>query len=95
MRAIKPSDGMESLLVSQMVAAHSAAMEWFGRAERSVQNLETADLCLRQAHKLLTLYLKQFAALERKRNKSRQKVTVEHVHVDSGGQAIVGVVEQQ
>jgi hypothetical protein len=32
-------------------------------------------------------------ALNRHRGKGQQKVTVEHVHVHSGGQAIVGTVE--
>jgi hypothetical protein len=31
--------------------------------------------------------------LNRHRGKGQQKVTVEHVHVHSGGQAVVGVVE--
>jgi hypothetical protein len=34
-------------------------------------------------------------ALNRHRGKGQQKVTVEHVHVHSGGQAIVGTVECQ
>jgi hypothetical protein len=32
-------------------------------------------------------------ALNRHRGKGQQKITVEHVHVHSGGQAVVGVVE--
>ena len=32
-------------------------------------------------------------ALNRHRGKGQQKVTVEHVHVHSGGQAVVGMVE--
>ena len=32
-------------------------------------------------------------ALNRHRGKGQQKVTVEHVHVHAGGQAVVGVVE--
>ena len=32
-------------------------------------------------------------ALNRNRGKGQQKVTVEHVHVHSGGQAIVGAVQ--
>jgi hypothetical protein len=32
-------------------------------------------------------------ALNRQRGKGQQKVTVEHVHVHSGGQAVVGMVE--
>jgi hypothetical protein len=32
-------------------------------------------------------------ALNRHRGKGQQKITVEHVHVHSGGQAVVGIVE--
>ena len=32
-------------------------------------------------------------ALNRHRGKGAQKITVEHVHVHTGGQAVVGVVE--
>jgi hypothetical protein len=34
----------------------------------------------------------QVEALQRYRGKGQQKVTVEHVHVRSGGQAIVGTI---
>jgi hypothetical protein len=42
--------------------------------------------------KLLRTYTAQLEALQRYRGKGQQKVTVEHVHVHSGGQAIVGAV---
>jgi hypothetical protein len=35
----------------------------------------------------------QVEALQRYRGKGQQKVTVEHVHVHSGGQAIVGALQ--
>jgi hypothetical protein len=41
----------------------------------------------------MTLYAKQLEALNKHRGKGQQKVTVEHVHVAPGGQAIVGNVE--
>jgi hypothetical protein len=44
------------------------------------------------AIKLLRTYTKQMEALQRYRGKGQQKVTVEHVRVHSGGQAIVGTV---
>jgi hypothetical protein len=34
----------------------------------------------------------QIEALQRYRGKGQQKFTVEHVHVNAGGQAIVGAV---
>src|SRR5258705_4197220 len=41
-----------------------------------------------------TSYALLLDALNRHRGKGQQKVTVEHVHVHSGGQAIVGMVER-
>jgi hypothetical protein len=38
-------------------------------------------------------YATLLEALNRHRGKGQQKVTVEHVHVHSGGQAVVGMVE--
>src|SRR4030088_2918743 len=48
---------------------------------------------LSQANKLSRTYAVLLEALNRHRGKGQQKVTVEHVHVHSGGQAIVGAVE--
>ena len=45
-----------------------------------------------QANKLCRTYALLLDALNRHRGKGQQKVTVEHVHVNAGGQAIVGVV---
>src|ERR1700730_8191147 len=44
------------------------------------------------AVKLLRTFAAQAEALQRYRGKGQQKVTVEHVHVHTGGQAIVGSV---
>jgi len=49
---------------------------------------------LSQANKLSRTYAVLVDALNRHRGKGQQKVTVEHVHVHSGGQAIVGTVER-
>jgi hypothetical protein len=48
---------------------------------------------LNQANKRSRTYTLLLDALNRHRGKGQQKVTVEHVHVHSGGQAVVGVVE--
>ena len=48
---------------------------------------------LNQANKLSRTYATLLEALNRHRGKGQQKVTVEHVHVHSGGQAVVGMVE--
>src|SRR5262245_58343264 len=48
---------------------------------------------LNQANKLTRSFSMLLDTLNRHRGKGQQKVTVEHVHVHSGGQAIVGNVE--
>src|SRR5205807_8786289 len=46
-----------------------------------------------QANKLSRTYAMLVDALNRYRGKGQQKVTVEHVHVHPGAQAVVGMVE--
>jgi hypothetical protein len=82
------------MIAAQMIAAHSAAMECYRRAMLSEQTLEGRRENLSQANKLSRTYTLLLEALNRHRGKGQQKVTVEHVHVHEGGQAIVGHVEQ-
>ncbi|UAB78983.1 hypothetical protein INR77_04615 [Erythrobacter sp. SCSIO 43205] len=42
---------------------------------------------------MMTLYARQLGTLNKHRGKGQQKVTVEHVKVEKGSQAIVGNVE--
>ena len=57
------------------------------------QAFETRQGNLNQANKLSRTFSTLLEALNRHRGKGQQKVTVEHVHVHEGGQAIVGNVE--
>jgi len=57
------------------------------------QTFESRRENLSQGNKLSRTYAVLLDALNRHRGKGQQKVTVEHVHVHSGGQAIVGAVE--
>src|SRR3982074_2938773 len=63
------------------------------RAILGEQTFEGRRENLAQANKLSRTYATLLEALNRHRGKGQQKVTVEHVHVHSGGQAVVGVVE--
>jgi len=60
---------------------------------RRTASLEGRRENLSQANKLSRTYAVLLDALNRHRGKGQQKVTVEHVHVHAGGQAVVGVVE--
>ena len=91
--SIKPADGMEAMLAMQMVGAHSAAMECLRRAMVPAQSFEGRASKLGHAQKMMSLYARQLVALDKHRGKREQTVTVKHVHVASGGQAIIGNVE--
>ena len=92
LRGIAPRDPLEGMLAAQMIATHEAAMECFRRAHIPEQTFEGRQVALGQANKLVRSYAALVEALDRHRGKGQQLVRVEHVHVHSGGQAIVGAV---
>lgn len=89
---IAPRDSTEGMLASQMIATHDAALKCLIRAEQAEQSFEGRQFFYDKATKLLQLYIRQLEALDKHRGKGQQKITVEHVHVEAGGQAIVGDV---
>jgi hypothetical protein len=91
--SLAPADGAEGMLALQMVGTHDASLECLRRAALLGQTFAGRDMALKHAHKLMSLYTQQLAALNKHRGKGQQKVTVEHVNVAAGGQAIVGNVE--
>lgn len=93
MVGIGPKDELEGMMAAQLIAAHNAAMECYRRAMIGEQTFEGRRENLSQANKLPRTYTTLLEALNRHRGKGQQKVTVEHVHVHSGGQALVGMVE--
>jgi len=90
---IRPQDELEGMLAAQMVACHHAAMDCFRRAMLPNQTFEGRQQNLNFASKLQRSYATHMETLDKHRGKGQQKVTVEHVHVHQGGQAIVGAVE--
>jgi hypothetical protein len=93
--AISPRDPVEALLASQMVAAHDAAMEMLGRSRLPEQPSDIVDSCIIRATRLMRTVTAQVTALKDYRSKGQQTVTVQHVDVRDGGQAIVGDVVLQ
>lgn len=90
---ISPESDIEGMLAAQMIGTHNAAMECLRRAMLPNQTIEGRDQNLKHAAKLLSIYAQQMGALDKHRGKGQQKVTVEYVNVESGGQAVVGNVE--
>jgi hypothetical protein len=90
-KGIEPRDQIEAMLAAQMAAVHSATMTFAGRLNR-VGNILQQDSAERAFNKLARTFAAQVEALKRYRTGGQQKVTVEHVTVNAGGQAIVGSV---
>ena len=90
--AAAPRDEMEAALAIQMACTHAAAMSVLARlggghgSERRVIALGSA------AARLLRAYSAQVEVFRRLRHGGQQLVRVEHVHINEGGQAIIGNV---
>jgi hypothetical protein len=88
-----PKNLTEALLATQMIAANEAALLFLNRATLESQHSDGIDRNLNRATRLMRVFTEQLEAMQKLKGKaSQQKVTVEHVHVHGGGQAIVGAV---
>jgi hypothetical protein len=81
------------MLAAQMAVTHMATMRSAARLAQA-NNVEQRDSAERSYNKLARTFVAQMEALKRYRTGGEQKVTVQHVSVNDGGQAIVGDVVQ-
>lgn len=88
---IQPRDQMEAMLAAQMAAVHNSMMT-FARRLAHVDNIAQQDSASNAFNKLARTFTSQLEALKKYRSTGEQKVTVQHVQVNDGGQAIVGNV---
>ena len=95
LHGIGPKDELEGMLAIQMVGIHNMAMEMMSRAMISDQTVDGVNFNVNRVNKLTRTFVAQMEALDKHRGKGQQKITVEHVTVNEGGQAIVGNVEQR
>jgi hypothetical protein len=97
LKEIAPRDHIEGMLAVQMIATHNMMVECFTRTvgmfkDGDLEIIKLGNDTLNSANKLARTYTMQMEALNRYRAKGQQKMTVEHVHINSGGQAIIGNV---
>jgi hypothetical protein len=90
-KGIEPRDQLEAMLAAQMAAVHVASMT-FARRLAHVENIPQQDSAERAFNKLTRTFAMQMEALKRYRSGAEHKVTLRHVSVADGGQAIVGNV---
>ena len=92
---IKPKNELEGMLAVQMVTTHNLAMEFLKRATLEGQTVDGVNFNVNRATKLMRLFNNQIETLKRYRSDGSQKMIVEHVSVNKGGQAIVGSIQQR
>ena len=90
---LEPRDSMEAMLVAQMIATHSHAMEWSRRAVLPEQTERCIEMNVSRSTRLMRTFTSQIEALQKYRKKGKQTIQVQHVNIQSGGQAIVGGIE--
>ena len=90
-KGIEPRDQLEAMLAAQMAAVHVAALNASRTLARST-TIAQQDSAERTFNKLTRTFATQLEALKRYRSTGEQKVTVQHVTVNDGGQAVVGAV---
>ncbi len=91
--AINPQDELESMLATQMIGIHDLAMKKMVSCV-SEDRLDAVNLKVNQITKLTRTFIAQMDTLNKHRGKGQQKMTVEHIHVNEGGQAVIGTVEK-
>jgi hypothetical protein len=84
-------DQLEAMLAAQMAAVYIATMA-VARQLATAESIPQQDSAQGAFNKLARTFTSQVEALKRYRTGGEQKVTVQHVSVSEGGQAIVGNV---
>lgn len=105
--SIEAGNSLEKMLAHQMALAHEMAMRTgnaamreldrlkltqIGHARRTDQGVEYQRLANSTA-KLMGAFQQGMLTLQRLRSGGNQTMTVQHVHVESGGQALIGTVQ--
>jgi len=91
---LNPRNLLEAMAAVQMIALHTTAMNQLALSRHPDNDTDGINIVLNRATKLLRVSneLMQTWQLLRGKRVSKQNVTVHHVHVGEGAQAIVGAV---
>jgi hypothetical protein len=96
---VRPKDEIEAMLAAHMAVTNIALLELVARTRGAItghryegNGIKRVDVLGNLTTKFMRTFTMQVEALARKRRKGEQNVTVKHVHVHAGGQAVVGNV---
>ena len=86
-----PQTELQALLVVQIVAAGFTGVKFLGLSQRHLDEIYI-DVYGGYATKLLRLQVEMIQVLDRHQRGNKQTVEVRHVHIHSGAQGVVGIV---
>jgi hypothetical protein len=91
--AAAPKDEIQGAVAVQMSCTHAAAMAILGKLDSGFGTERRIALFASAAARLMKAFALQVEVLRRLRHGGHQYVRVEHVHVNEGGQAVIGNVK--
>ena len=91
---IAPKNELEGMLAVQMVSSHILSMETAKRSMIEAQTIDSVTENINRCNKLMKTFVLQVEALSKLRGDCKT-VTVKHVTVANGGQAIIGDVHHK
>ena len=92
--AAAPKDEIEGALAVQIACTHMATMSILANLDGRLGTERRIATFGSAAARLLRAFATQVEVLRRLRNGGQQFVRVEHVHVNDGGQAVIGNVKK-
>lgn len=92
LKSLEADDALKAMLATQMAVIHELQQKEFLFASQNIP-VERKQYHINAITKLSNVFIQQATLMQKLQGKGQQKVTVEHVHVHNGGQAIVGNVK--
>ena len=98
---VQAQNSIEQMLAHQLATAHAATMKLSAQLNRQIERMEVVDRGARQAanieatrlagavSRMMTTFQQGAVTMQRMRTGGQQVVTVQHVNVGAGGQAVV------
>lgn len=92
--SLEIQDSLQAMLATQMTAVHDLQQDLAFYATHT-KDIKVKAFYINSVTKLSNVFIQQASLLNKLKGNGQQKVCVEHVHVYSGGQAVVGNVENK
>lgn len=89
---IQASNSMEKMLAHQMATLHQATMRTMDRATFEPDPTQSIRM-MSLAARMMDTYQRGLLTLKRIRSNGEQRITIQHVSVEDGGQAVIGSVK--